>query len=180
MKTLFKYLPLSLLLAALTAQGATVTLTEKNMAAFTVNSATDPTNYLVSVLGVVGATNARLIQVSDVLKLATNEVSRLGAIVTNLTGVVVKQTNYVLKASDVFVLAIGNKTVTAPPPATSSGKLFTVQCASAGTNAILANSGETFNNADVQGATKWTNSAIGHSTQMYSDGTNWWITSTQN
>jgi len=86
--------------------------------------------------------------------------------------------NVVLTVNDTFVLLTGAHTATMPDPAAAgaSGKFFWIQCASAGTNAILRNGAETFNVPGVQGATKLTNTAIGRAVLLWSNRTNWWGT----
>jgi hypothetical protein len=85
--------------------------------------------------------------------------------------------NYNVAASDTFVLLTGNHTATMPNPGSVSvmGRLYTIQCSSAGTNAILPNGSETFNGKAAIAAAKWTNSAVGNIAILYSNGTNWWV-----
>ena len=64
---------------------------------------------------------------------------------------------------------------TMPSPLAAIGRTFYIQCTSAGTNAILPNGSETFNGSMGQGLTKITNSAIGKSSALFSNGTNWWV-----
>ncbi len=84
--------------------------------------------------------------------------------------------NATLNANDTFVLLTGAHTATMPSPSAQgvSGKLFYIQCSSAGTNGILQNASETFNGPFGTGLTKITNSSVGKGTALYSNGTNWY------
>lgn len=76
--------------------------------------------------------------------------------------------NYQILGSACFVRMNGNLTATLPNATTNSGVCYTIKTVTAGTNAILTLSAQT-----IDGATKWTNTAVGKYTTVLSDGGNW-------
>ena len=76
--------------------------------------------------------------------------------------------NYAILNTDNLILLTGAHTTTLPTAVGIPGKLFTIKCSSAGTNAILTTSSQT-----IDGAAKWTNTATLKYTTVISDGANW-------
>lgn len=92
-----------------------------------------------------------------------------------------KSANYAIVNSDAgsLLLVNGALSATLPTAVGIKGKQFTIQCATAGTNAILTTGGQTFLGPKGNvGATLWTNSAVGNSTTVVSDGANWKVLKT--
>lgn len=94
--------------------------------------------------------------------------------------VVSQAANYNVAATDSIVLLAGNKTATLPTAVGIPGREFVIACSSAGTNAILSTSSQTFLGYGNTAAVKWTNSVVGRSTTVVSDGANWIVTKSDN
>ena len=124
------------------------------------NAARDATNGLVLAGGLYDPLNAALNATNGLntvlmAKLATNSMS-------------LQVANYVVLGTDSVVLLSGAHTATLPTAIGIPGKVFTIKCSSVGTNAILTTLSQT-----IDGATKWTNTAINKFTSIISDGVNW-------
>lgn len=78
--------------------------------------------------------------------------------------------NYAIATTDYVVLLTGAHTATLPTAVGAGGKSYVIKCTSAGTNAILTTSAQT-----IDGAAKWTNTAVGKFTAVISDNANWWV-----
>jgi len=76
--------------------------------------------------------------------------------------------NYALLSTDWLVLLTGAHTATLPTAVGIGGRSYIIKCSSAGTNAILTTSSQT-----IDGAAKWTNTAINKFTWVISDNANW-------
>ena len=76
--------------------------------------------------------------------------------------------NYSLLSTDWLVLLTGAHTATLPTAVGIGGRSYIIKCSSAGTNAILTTSSQT-----IDGAAKWTNTAINKFTWVISDNANW-------
>ena len=105
--------------------------------------------------------------------LAAANVAWSGTNVGNITSatnnqVAAQSANYSVLLSDYVVPLNGARTATLPTAVGIPGKVFTVWCATSGTNAILTTSSQTIN-----GAAKWTNTAQFKFTTVMSDGANW-------
>lgn len=88
--------------------------------------------------------------------------------------------NYAVTSYDQVVLLNGNLTATLPTAVGIPGKQYTVMCKTAGTNAILSTSAQTFLGYGNTAATKWTNSVVGRSSTFMSDGANWLVLKSDN
>jgi hypothetical protein len=76
--------------------------------------------------------------------------------------------NYTASASDKIIRMNGNLTCTLPTAVGVAGREYCIKCVTSGTNAILTTSAQT-----IDGAAKWTNTAINKFTAVVSDGANW-------
>lgn len=101
-----------------------------------------------------------------------------GSTITN--AVTTQSANYNILNTDSKILLNGNLTATLPTAVGIPGKSFTIICKTAGTNGILTTASQTIMGPGVTGATKWTNSVVGRSTKLTSDGANWFIEKTDN
>jgi len=94
-----------------------------------------------------------------------------GVNITTFTNKVNSQSaNYALLSTDYLVLLTGAHTATLPTAVGIGGKTYVIKCSSAGTNAILTTSSQT-----IDGAAKWTNTAVNKFTAVISDNANWWV-----
>lgn len=88
--------------------------------------------------------------------------------------------NYAVLNTDSVILLNGNLTATLPTAVGIPGKSFTIICKTAGTNGILTTSAQTLLGYGSTAAAKWTNSVVGRSTTVMSDGANWIVTKSDN
>lgn len=88
--------------------------------------------------------------------------------------------NYNITKNDQIVLLNGNLTATLPTSVGLAGKQFTIICKTAGTNGILSTSAQTFLGYGQTAAASWTNSQVGRSTTVMSDGANWVVVKSDN
>lgn len=107
-----------------------------------------------------------------------NDYTGSGTMLTNK--VATKSADYSVATTDSLVLLTGNHAATLPTAVGIQGKSFTVACSSAGTNAILSTSAQTFLGYGNASAAKWTNSVVGRSTTVVSDGANWVVVKSDN
>lgn len=88
--------------------------------------------------------------------------------------------NYNIQTADSVILLNGNLTATLPTAVGIPGKNFIIVCKTSGTNGILSTSGQTFLGYGSTAALKWTNSVVGRSTWVTSDGANWIVIKSDN
>jgi hypothetical protein len=146
-----------------------------------------PSNATVSKVAVIAAdnslTNSGLGAVSingDGTATTAVQINNLnvGSILTN--AITSQSANYNVQNTDYYVLLNGNLTATLPSAVGIPGKQFVITCKTAGTNGILTTSSQTFLGYGQTAATKWTNSVVGRSTKVYSDGANWVVEKSDN
>lgn len=115
---------------------------------------------------VSSSSNSLWLSASNIARLSTNSLTADG--LTN--SITTQAANYSIQATDGIVLLSGARTATLPTAVGIPGRVFTIKCTSSGTNAILTTSSQT-----IDGAAKWTNTAINKFTTVISDGANWRI-----
>lgn len=83
--------------------------------------------------------------------------------------------DYTLTATNNVLILGANHSVTLPNAAALPGKEYWIMCGGVGTNAIVPCCSQTLTGPGVgTGATKWTNTAVGTSTKIISDGVSIW------
>lgn len=127
------------------------------------------TNNMLAISNVISARFANMVPVAgtNMTGALTNNSGYYGASFTT-NNIVSQSVNYSVLNSDSIVLISGAHTATLPTAVGIPGRTFTIKCTSSGTNGILTTLSQT-----IDGATKWTNTAINKFTTVISDGANW-------
>lgn len=150
-----KYLILTFFITTLVCRGASPTVAGFDITDSSINATSGVPYLTYAVAASVAAIQSQIATQALALTIGTNSVSTQSA-------------NYAVQSSDTVVLLSGAHTATLPTAVGIPGKSFTIKCTSSGTNGILTTLSQT-----IDGATKWTNTAINKFTTVISDGANW-------